>query len=72
MIILSKIEYRFKLLLSGIYPVRSLENNQKVCMDCFKPRSNKKSSMCSKISSNKSKFYVLDYQNFSFKIFSIW
>ena len=32
---------RFEQLLSEIYARRLRENNQKVCIDCLKPRSNK-------------------------------
>ena len=42
------------------------ENNQKVCIDCLKPRLNKnkfESKNC-----GCTEFYVLDYQNSSFVI----
>ena len=59
----------FERLLSEIYASRSCENNQKVCIDCLKPRSNKnkfecKNCICTEI-------HVLDYQNSSFGILSI-
>ena len=38
---MSEIKYRFKQFLSEIYTVRSHKNNQQMCIDCFKPRSNK-------------------------------
>ena len=37
----SKTKSRFEQLLSEIYARRPCENNQKVCIDCLKPRSNK-------------------------------
>ena len=37
---------RFEQHLSKIYPVRLCENNQKVCIDCLKPRSNKNKFDC--------------------------
>ena len=38
----SKSKSRFEQLLSEIYARRIRENNQKVCIDCLKPRSKKK------------------------------
>ena len=55
-------------ILSEIFARQSHENNQKVCIDCLKPISNK-----NKFESKNygcTDFYVLDYQNFSFKILS--
>ena len=54
--------------LSKIYAKKSRENNKRVCIDCFKPRSNKnkfeyKNCGCTK-------FYVLYYQNSLFEILS--
>ena len=69
MAILSEIKYRFKRLLSEIYAVSLRENNQKVCIDCLKPRSNKNTFQCKNCSCTK--FYVLDYQNSSFEIFPV-
>ena len=37
----SKTESRFERLLSEIHARRFCENNQQVCIDCLKPRSNK-------------------------------
>ena len=37
----SKTKSRFKQILSEIYARRVRKNNQKVCLDCLKPRSNK-------------------------------
>ena len=70
MTILSKIKYRFERLLSEIYAVRSHENNQQVRIDCLEPRSKKNKFECKNCGC--ANVYVLDYQNSSFKIFSIW
>ena len=59
----SKTKSRFEQLLSEIYAKRPCENNQKVCIDCLKPISNKnkfESKNC-----DWTKFYMLDYQNTS-------
>ena len=61
----SKTESHFEQLLSEIYARRPQENNQRVCMDCLKPRSNKNTFECENYGCNE--FYVLDYQNSSFK-----
>ena len=42
------------------------ENNQEVCIDCLKPRSNK--NKFERKNCGFTEFYVLDYQNSSFKI----
>ena len=63
----SKIKSQFEQLLSEIYARRPRENNKKVCTD-LKPRSNKDKFECKK--SGCTEFYVLDYQNSSFKILS--
>ena len=58
----------FYQLLCEIYAKSFCKNNQKVCIDCLKPISNK-----NKFESKNygcTDFYVLDYQNFSFKILS--
>ena len=68
--ILSKIKYRFEQLLSQIYAARLCENNQQVCIDCLKPRSKKNKFKCKNCGCTN--FYLHDYQNSSFKIFSIW
>ena len=68
MAMLSKIRYRFERLLSEIYAVRLCENDQNVCIDCLKPRSNKNKFECTNCGCTE--FYVLNYQNFSFKILS--
>ena len=70
MTILSKIKYHFEQLLSEIYAIRSHEYNQQVCIDCLKPRSKKNKFECKNCGCTN--FYVHDYQNSSFKIFSIW
>ena len=59
----------FEQLLSKMYANSFCKNNQKVCMDCLKPRSNKNKFECK--SYGCTYFYVLDYQNSSFKILSI-
>ena len=59
---------RFEQILSEIYAKSFCKNNQKVCIDCLKPRSNKNKFECKNCDCTK--FYVLDYQNFSFKILS--
>ena len=65
MTISSKTQSHFKQLLSEIYARQFHENNQKVCLDCLKPRSNKNKFECKKCGSTD--LYVLDYQNSSFK-----
>ena len=65
---LSKTKSRFEQFLSEIYARRPRENNQKVCIYCFKPRSNKNKFECKNCGC--AKFYVLDYQNSSFEILS--
>ena len=64
----SKTKSRFEQLLSEIYAKRPCENNQKVCIDCLKPRSNKNKFECKTCGCTE--FYVLDCQNSSFKILS--
>ena len=64
----SKTKSHFEQPLSEIYAWNFHENNQKVCIDCLKPRSNKNKFECKNCGCTK--FYVLDYQNFSFKILS--
>ena len=64
----SKIKSRFEQLLSEIYAKRRHENNQKVCIDWPKPRSNKNKFECNCCGCTE--FYELDYQNCSFEILS--
>ena len=64
----SKTKSRFKQILSEIYARRLRKNNQKVCIDCLKRRSNENKFECKNCGC--SEFYVLDYQNSSFKILS--
>ena len=64
----SKTKSRFEQLLSEIYTKRPCENNQKVCIDSLKPRSNKNKFECKNCGCTE--FYVLDYQNSSFVILS--
>ena len=54
----SETKSHFEQLLSKIYARRLHENNQKVCIDCLKPRSNKNKFECKKCGC--SEFYVLD------------
>ena len=63
-----KIKSHLEQLLSKIYARRPRENNKRVCIDCLKPRSNKNKFECKNCGCTK--FYVLDYQNSSFKILS--
>ena len=65
----SKTKSHFEQFLSKIYTRSFHENNQRMCIDCHKPRSNKnkfewKNCICTEI-------HVLDYQNSSFGILSI-
>ena len=66
---LSKTKSHFEQFLSKIYIRRPHKNNQKVCIDCLKSRSNKNKFACKKWGCTE--FYVLDYQNSSFKKLSI-
>ena len=60
----SKTKSRFEQPLSKIYARRPRENNQKVCIDCLKPISNKNNHCgCTEC-------YVVDYKNSSFEILS--
>ena len=67
MIILSKTKSHFDQLLSETYARRPHENNQKVCIDCLKPRSNRNKLECKNHGCTDS--YVLDYHNSSFVIY---
>ena len=64
----SKTKSHFEQLLSEIYARQICKNNQKVCIDCLKPRSNKNKFECKKCGCTD--FYVLDYQNSSFVVLS--
>ena len=66
MTIPSKTKSHFEQLLSEIYARQICKNNQKVCIDCLKPRSNKNKFECKNCGCTD--FYVLDYQNSSFEI----
>ena len=57
---------RFEQILSKICANSFRKNNQKVIIDCLKPRSNKNKFKCKNCGCNY--FYVLNYQNSSFKI----
>ena len=65
----SKTKSYFERLLSEIYARRFCENNQRVRIDCLKPKRNKNKFQCKKCGCTE--FYVLNYQNSSFVIFSI-
>ena len=65
---ISKTKSRFEQLLSEIYARRFRENNQQVCIDCLKPRSNKnkfESKNC-----GSADFHKLGYQNSSYVVLS--
>ena len=64
----SKTKSRFEQFLSEIYARWIREENQHMCIDCLKPRSNKNKFECKNCGCTD--FYVLDYQNSSFKILS--
>ena len=64
----SKTKSHFEQLLSEIYARQICKNNQKVCIDCLKPRSNKNKFECKNCGCTE--FYVLDYQNSSVEILS--
>ena len=66
----SKAKSSFEQLLSEIYVRRFCENNQKVCIGCLKPRSNKNKFECKNCGCTD--FYVLSYQNSSFKTLTIF
>ena len=58
----------FEQLSSKIYARSFHKSNQKVCIDCLKPRSDKNKSECKNWGGTD--FYVLDYLTSSFKILS--
>ena len=64
----SKTKSHFEQLLSEIYARQICKNNQKVCIDCLKPRSNKNKFECKNCGCTE--FYVLGYQNYLFEILS--
>ena len=64
----SKTKSHFERLLSEIYARSFRKNNQQVCIDCLKPKSNKNKFECKNCVCTD--FYMLDYQNSSFKILS--
>ena len=65
---MSKTKSRFERLLSEIYAVSLCKNNQQVCIDCLKLRSNKNKFECKNCGC--SKFYVLQCQNSLYIILS--
>ena len=64
----SKTKSRFEQLLSEIYAKRPHKNNQKLCIDYLKLRSNENKFGCKNCGCTR--FYVIDYQNSSYLIFS--
>ena len=64
----SKTKSHFEQILSKIDARRIRSNNQKVCINCLKLRSNKNKFECKNCGCTE--FYVLDYQNSSFVILS--
>ena len=64
----SETKSHFERLLSEIYARRFRENNQQVCINCLKPRSNKNKFECKKCGCTD--FYVLNYQSSLFVILS--
>ena len=56
----SKTKSHFEQLLSEIYARQICKNNQKVCIDCLKPRSNKNRFECKNCDCTD--FHLLDYQ----------
>ena len=65
---LCKTKSHFEKLLSDTCARGPHENNKRVCIDCLKPRSNNKKFECKNCGCTD--FYVLYYQNSSFKILS--
>ena len=61
----SKTISRFEQLLSEIYAKRPRENNEKLCINCLKPRSNKNKFECKNCGCTD--FYVFNYQDFPLK-----
>ena len=51
-----------------VFICNTVENNQKVCIDCLKARSNKNKFECNNCGCTK--FYLLDYQNSSYVMLS--
>ena len=62
----SKTKSHFEQFLSEICARWIREENQHICIDCLKPRSNKNKFECKYCGCTE--FYALDYQNSSFKI----
>ena len=62
---------KLNLVLSNFYQkfmLGVLRKHQQVCIDCLKPRPNKNKYDCKNCGSTE--FYVLDYQNSSYKLLS--
>ena len=64
----SETKSHFEQLLSEIYTRRPNKNNQTMCIDCLKPILKKNKFECKNCGCTD--FYVLGYQNSSFKILS--
>ena len=64
----SKTKSRFEQLLSEIYAKSPHKNNQKLCIDYLKLRPNENKFGCKNCGCTR--FYVVDYQNSSYLIFS--
>ena len=64
----SKTKSNFEQLLLEIYARQPHKSNQKVCIDCLKPRSNENKFECKNCGCTK--FYALDYQSSLFEILS--
>ena len=69
MAVLLKIKSSFEQLLSEICARRPRENNEKVCIYCLEPRSNRYKFECKHCGCTD--FYVFDYQNSSFQILTV-
>ena len=65
----SKTRFHFEQLLFETYNRRPHENNRNVCIDCLRRRSNKNKFECKNCGCTE--FYVLNYQNSSFKILTV-
>ena len=65
---MKKSKSHFEQLYSKIHANSFSKNNQKVRIDCLKPKSNKNNFECKNCGCTD--FYVFNYQNSSFKILS--
>ena len=60
----------FEQLLCKIYTNNFYKNNQTMCIDCLKPRSNKNKFECKNCGCTE--LYVLDFQNYSCEILTAY